>query len=221
MIHSSIKDNWMRVEIMHYVAQTYFTATDGSDFRTRITQKGALFPFNTIQYGQMEKESCLVGMVMAWSVITLESLVNHALAEIYDKDSSIEAIEYPSQTAKRLKIAKDAKSELAKKIAILSDHTQYNNEYILLANEISDIRNVIVHDKPFDLIDTGDGEVKITHFRKRGSDDKPQTRYENLPDFYKKCDKICGYINSILPLEVMGLNEISFIKLMNEAQPQI
>jgi hypothetical protein len=36
MIHGSIQDNWMRVEIMHSVAQAYYLSTHDSDCRERI-----------------------------------------------------------------------------------------------------------------------------------------------------------------------------------------
>ncbi|MEL7893552.1 hypothetical protein AAG581_00645 [Vreelandella neptunia] len=205
----------MRVEIMHSVALNYFRATHDSDFRFRIIQGGAPFPFDALQYDTMEKESCIVGMVMAWSVITLESLVNHALAEmINNRTSAIMAIEYPGQITEKLKIAKAAKSELAKKIAILSDNRDVNNELILLANKLSEDRNTIVHDKPFELTDFGDSEVKITYFRSRGESER-LPRYEDLADFFRDCDKISDYISSISPLQVMGLGEISFLNLIN------
>ncbi len=202
---------------MHSVTQTYFATTSGSDFRTRTIHNGEFFPFDAIQYDNMEKESYLVGMVMAWSVITLESLVNHALAEIINnKILSIMAIEYPGQITDKLKVAQSAKSELAKKIAILSDDfVGNNNEYIQLADELSQIRNAIVHDKPFELIDLEDGDVKIQHFKSRKGMDMSRQRYEDLSDFYRKCDKITVHISSVSPLQVMGLGEISFINLIN------
>lgn len=214
MIHSSIKDNWMRVEIMHSVAQTYYLATHGSDFRGRMINGGSPFPFDAAQYDTMEKESCIVGMVMAWSIITIESLVNHSLAErINNKTSAIMAIEYPGQITDKLKIAKSARSELAKKLVILADNEEQNTQYISLADDLSETRNLIVHDKPFELIDFGNGEVEITHFRSRGDALEKQFRYDDLADFYKKCDKIKNYAASISPIDVIGLGEISFTKL--------
>ncbi|MEH8018569.1 hypothetical protein MN202_15100 [Rheinheimera muenzenbergensis] len=206
----------MRVEIMQSIASAYFSATRGSDFRSRITQGGAPFPFDAIQYETMEKESCIVGMVMAWSVITLESLVNHALAEkINNKVSAIMAIEYPGQITEKLKIAKSARSELAKKIAILSDNRQGSDVYIQLADKITEDRNIIVHDKPFELTDLENGEVKITHFKSRGRENERKPRYENLADFFMDCENVSNYIYSSSALKEAGVTEISFASLIN------
>jgi len=216
LIHSSIQDNWMRVEIMHSVAHKYYLSTHNSDFRARIIKNGNPMPFDATKYNTMEKESSIVGMVMAWSVITLESFVNHSLAErLNNKTSAIMAIEYPSQITDKLKIAKSAKTELAKKLVILADCDKQNLQCISLADELSETRNLIVHDKPFELIDHGDGEVEITHFKSRGDNPVKQHRYEHLRDFYEKCDKVKNYASSISPFDVMGVAEISFIKLLN------
>jgi len=216
MIYSSIKDNWMRVEIMHSVAQSYYEATNDSDFRNRIIKGKSPFPFDCVQHGVMEKESCIVGMVMVWSVITLESLVNHSLAEILNnRTSAIMAIEYPRQVTDKLKIAKSARSELSKKLVILSDGDERNLEYLSLADKLYETRNQIVHDKPFDLMDFGDGEVEITHFRSRGGTLEHQLRYEDLGKFYGECDQIKNYVLSVGDLDVMGVDDMSFTALKN------
>lgn len=206
----------MRVEIMHSVAHTYYLSTHDSDFRKRMINRGNPFPFDVAKYDTMAKESCIVGMVMAWSVITLESFVNHAIAEsLNNQTTAILAIEYPGQITDKLKIAKSAKSELAKKLIILADDDKGNSQFISIANELSETRNLIVHDKPFELIDHGDGEIEITHFRSRGEAPEIQHRYEHLSDFYTKCDEIWSYISLISPVAVMGIPEISFTKLIN------
>jgi len=216
VIHSSIRDNWMRVEIMHSVAQAYYQVTNDSDFRDRMINRGALFPFDAVKYNTMEKESCVVGMVMAWSVVTLESYVNHAIAEkLNNQASAVMAIEFPRQITEKLKIGKSAKSELAKKLAILADEDKQNSKYITVADELSEIRNLIVHDKPFELLEYEDGEVEITHFRSRGEISETRHRFEHLSAFYLKCDKILDYVSSISSVVVMGTPEMSFPNLIN------
>ena len=206
----------MRVEIMHSVAQAYYQVTNDSDFRDRMINRGALFPFDAVKYNTMEKESCVVGMVMAWSVVTLESYVNHAIAErLNNQASAVMAIEFPRQITEKLKIGKSAKSELAKKLVILADEDKQNSEYITVADELSEIRNLIVHDKPFELLEYEDGEVDITHFRSRGEISETRHRFEHLSDFYLKCDKILNYVSSISPVVVMGTPEMSFANLIN------
>ena len=197
---------------MHSVAQTYYLETHDSDFRGRIIKGGESFPFDAWKYDTMEKESCIVGMVMAWSVIMLESLVNHSLAErLNNMTLAIMAIEYPNLITEKLKIAKSARSELAKKLVILADNDKQNDQYISLADELSNIRNLIVHDKPFELVDFGDGGIEIAHFRSRGDALEKTPRYDNLADFYEKCEKIKNYVTSISPMPI----EISFTSLVN------
>jgi hypothetical protein len=178
--------------------------------------RGDPFPFDVIEYNTMEKESCIVGMVMAWSVITLESYVNHAIAEkLNNQTSAIMVIEFPRQITDKLKIGKSARSELAKKLVILADDDKQNLEYVSIADELSEIRNLIVHDKPFELLEYEDGEVEITHFRSRGDNIESRHRFEHLNDFYRKCDEIMSYVASISPVVVMGLSEMSFTSLIN------
>jgi hypothetical protein len=213
LILSAINDNWTRLKILHVVAREFLDDTLGSDFRRRIIGKGEFFPFDLAANDSMEKESQIVGMLMAWSVITLESLINHALAEaINNKAFSVMAIEYPGQITERLKIGRSARSELAKKLIILSDAFDLNDEILQLCDELSDIRNTVVHDKPFDYVDFGDGEVEIAHYRSRGESNGEVVRYDSLVPFFRKCDRLVGFISS----KVASLEgtEISFVSLL-------
>lgn len=191
MIYSSIYDNWLRVTIMHTVSRDYFIQTKDSDYRKR--NAGDSLFFDSAVFTFMEKESCIVQSVMVWSVITLESLINHVLAEVIsDKDSVIKAIEYPKNFIKVHKIDSKYISELASKILIfksLSEKDEDLDSVLILADELSKIRNSFVHDKPFDLhVD------EIKYFKSRGDNFKPNCAYEDLEEFYEKCDKIKNYI---------------------------
>lgn len=217
MIYSAVNHNWARVKIMHSVAREFLDETRGSEFRRRIIDRGDIFPFDAAAHDSMEKESHIVGMLMAWSVITLESLVNHTLAEtINNKVSAVMAIEYPSQVTKKLKIGKSARSELARKLIILSNAFEPDSEILQLGDELSDIRNIVVHDKPFNYIDFGDGNVKIDYYRSRGESHGETLRYDSLVSFFRKCDRILDYIlgktNNNSPFES---GELSFSSLLN------
>lgn len=213
MIQSAIEDNWMRVNIMHSIAQRYYLETHDSDFRERIINSGPFFPFNSIKYEAMKKESCMVGMIMAWSVICLESLINHALAEnIDDRDVAIKAIEYPGKSVEKFRIPKSIRSEFSKKIIILANNEKNSYKFASIADELSDTRNLIVHDKPFEFTDY-DGDVEVTHLRQRGDPLEKQIKYDDLTDFYRKCEDVKDYIGSISSVEVEGIQSISFIKL--------
>ncbi len=124
------------------------------------------------------------------------------------------AIEYPSLVTDKLNVAKSQKSELSKKLAILSDDDKNNREILSLADELSGIRNRIVHDKPFDLIDFGDGEVEIIHFNSRNySSENIDTMYESLDDFNKKCEHLKNYLRSIVNTSSIEFENISFTAL--------
>ncbi|WP_417732258.1 hypothetical protein [Rosistilla oblonga] len=208
MIHSSINDNWMRVTVMHSIARDLYAATADTDFRNRITNGGDTFPFDATAYDTIENESRIVGMVVAWSVVTLESLVNHQLAvTIEDTAQAATAIRYPSKTMKELGIPKSKDSELAKKLVILrhkmSQSSDEDPSLIELANSLADKRNAIVHDKPFRLVDRGDGDVDIEWFTASRTTDSPTFRYDDLPEFYANCHflKECVIAASPEPLD--------------------
>jgi hypothetical protein len=197
LVLSAVSDNWARVKIAHAVARGFLDETLGSDFRRRIISKGDVFPFDVAGHDSMGKESQIVGLLMAWSVITLESLANHALAEaINNKASAVMAIEHPSLVTEKLKIGRSARSELAKKLIILSNTFDPDNEMLQLCDELADIRNAVVHDKPFDYIDLGDGDIEINCFRSRGEGGDEIARYDFLVPFFRKCDRLVDYILS-------------------------
>ena len=68
------------------------------------------------------KEQALLGVVVAWAVITLESLVNHAIAQLMqgqDASNIIEAIESPRDYLKARGIPHE-RAELVNKIIIIN-----------------------------------------------------------------------------------------------------
>lgn len=202
---------------MHAVAHEFLDETRGSDFRRRIIGRGDIFPFDVTAHDSMEKESQIVGMLMAWSVITLESLVNHVLAEsINNKALAVMAIEYPSQVTERLKIDKSAKSELAKKAIILSNALEFDRETIRLCDELADTRNAVIHDKPFALYDLGDGDVEINYFRSRGENNDETVRYDALVPFFRKCDQIVDYILRHAENGLFEKSELNFSSLLED-----
>jgi hypothetical protein len=189
MIHSSIIDHWNRVKIMHSVAQDFYDLTRASEYRNRKRDMSEGFFFDAKAFEIMQKEVCIVEMIMAWCVITLESQINHALAEtIRDKDAATQSIEHPEGSKENF--------SLAKKLLILSNDKSSIEPIIKIANELSLIRNTIIHDKPFDLIDRGEGDVEVQYFQSRGNANGKQYRFEELAEFYKKCQIICDFVDS-------------------------
>jgi hypothetical protein len=203
----------MRVAVMHSLAWELYAKTEGTDFRDRITNRGPLFPFDIGAFNTIQNESRIVGMVMAWSVVTLESLVNHQLAAVLNnRILAVMAIEYPAQVTSKLNLNHSGKSELAKKLIILLDNTEPTTMKVVeTADALADKRNTIVHDKPFRLIDHGDGEFETEWFRSRGNGDYPTFRYTDLKAFYLDCDLVARSIQKVSsePLDC----EIAFEKL--------
>ena len=180
---------------MHSVAYDFLSKTDGSEYRRRVLDGGYPLPFNFIEYDIMEKESHIVGMLMAWSVITLESLINHVLAEnINDKADAVKAIEYPGQLIKKYGIRESKRSGLANKMIIIYDNSGLDIKILDLCDELSMLRNYVVHDKPFDYIDLGDDGVEIDYYRSLGKIDFIRPRYHLLDPFFMKCDRVKDYI---------------------------
>ncbi len=190
LVHSSINDNWLRLSLMHSIARNFYATTEGTDFRNRISGRGNVFPFDANAYDEMTNESAIVGMVMAWAVVTLESLANHQLAEVLNnRILATMAIEYPAQVTDKIKASRCARSELAKKLIILTD-AGVPVSTIKLADTLVDIRNSIVHDKPFRLSSCEDGDVNIEWYRARDDAGSRFVRYEELTAFYKDCETV-------------------------------
>lgn len=202
LIYSSVNDNWTRVALMHSIARDLYASTANTDFRDRITGNGDAFPFDANAYTTIENESTIVGMVMAWSVVTLEALVNHQLAEqLGNMVLATMAIEYPAQVTDKLKISRTARSELAKKLIVLSGELQAAGPdltaAIALADALADKRNMIIHDKPFRYTDRGDGHIVIDYFRSRGDSKLANLRFVDLTKFYANCDSVKRYVSKV------------------------
>jgi hypothetical protein len=177
---------------MYSVVYEFFSETEGSDFRDRIVNNKGVFPYNLSQAQSMQKESSLVGMVMAWSVVAIESLINHALAEKLDtRELAVKAINDTNKEFNKLSFDFNPKSKLGKKIMILD--SEHNSEIVNLAEIISDARNMIMHDKPYDYYEN-DGDIETTAYRASSGVTDIVYRYEDLKDFFDNCDAIKNYI---------------------------
>ncbi len=206
----------MRVQIMHSAAYSIYLETHDSDYRNRRLNGGDIFPFNAAEFKIIQKESSIVGMVMAWSVVFLECVVNHALAEkLNDNSEIIDAIEFPKKITGKSKSLKKIHTGLVHKLAILSDNFEIDQKIIDVVCELSSIRNKVVHDKPFEFVDHGEGEVEISHFLKRGDGEFKEYVYDDLKKFYERCDEIKHYITKLASVSDMWIDieMISFSQL--------
>lgn len=200
MIHSAAYANCERIELMLSMAEELYEKTRESEYRRRKNHNVKGFYFDPIAFETMRKEAHVVEMIMAWCVITLESQINHAIAETEeDRKVAIKKIEYPRQFPIRNK----RDSELAMKVHILSNGSAESATISALANKISEIRNSIIHDKPFELIERDD-EVEISNLRERGNPNEKRYRYEDLADYFRKCQTICDFIEQYYTGDWMG-----------------
>lgn len=203
MIYSSTDENFRRIKIMTSIAHKCYFLTKNSDYRERILNGGDIFPFILSDQEAMEEETCMVGLIKAWCVVTLESLINEALVDVLnDKELAAKAIEFPSKL-----LPKNApRSDLEKKLTIINDYCvnksdkSYLEKIISISSNLSNKRNSIIHDKPFEFVYEGapaEGEVIGTHhYRKRGgeTDDNNRDRFEDLKSFFFECDEIRRFI---------------------------
>lgn len=184
MIYSATDDNWMRVTTMHAIVKTHYDSTRGSEFRNRQISNGPFFPFDVTAFDTMQRESCLIGMLMAWSVVFLESLANHILAEnLNNRLVAITSIEKPKSILPKF----NSRSELAVKIILINDQKEVDRKILETADSLADQRNRIVHDKPF-WLDRDSGE--IVNYSNRGVSGSKTPSYEDLEGFFADCDLI-------------------------------
>jgi len=211
MICSSVDENWMRVEIMHNVAKDYFNTANEIKSQSEAIKN----LINLSHYMFQQKESCIVGMIKAWCIVTLESLANHALAEnLNNKTVAISAIEYPQSIIQRFKFQKKCNSELSKKLTILNDGYEGLKHLIEIADELVATRNLIVHDKPYQYTDLGDGDFIIDEYRNRGNSDEDHHKFSNLGEFYKKCDEVAQFLLPKIEITYMFKGNINFSNLL-------
>jgi hypothetical protein len=169
-----------------------------------------------VTFEALSKERAVVELLMAWSVVTLETLVNHALAvRINSEFSAIVAIEFPGRITDSLPTKIRVKSELAKKLYILLDEHQPDKRILEKADALAARRNEIVHDKPFSLNDLGEGEVEIRHFRARRATESLRITFEDLEEYYASCQEIVEFVAEVSELDIQFLKvELDFSKLI-------
>lgn len=215
MIYSGVEENWARLTIIHSVAREYYEASRGTAYREAIVSGKGPFPFDCLIHDAMTNESCMVSMVMVWAVVTLEALVNHGLAEMLVHDGAsrevvAKTIEMPRQIPEQAKL--ELKSGLARKVYILASQCNVDTGILVLVDRLSFVRNSIVHDKPFNLIESQDGDVEIEWYN---SKDEPKTyRYDDLNWFFEGCDKVVGFISQISFVEHLSGRKMIFSDLL-------
>lgn len=202
MIYSGYENNWRRLNALCVMTRSVYRTTEGSDFRSRIINHGELLPFDPVGFDTMEDERCLAELVAAWAVITLDSLVNLALAvSIESSEEIVQAIDLGKARDCGIEISSAAKSEISKKLSILAIKCSADEceEILELCNELGFLRNDIVHDKPWELSDRGEEGVVITEYPWRYPRRNDVLHVENLLEVLGKCDRVQEHVVSVQP----------------------
>ncbi len=84
-IHSRLEDNWNRVISIFSIVQNLYKVTENSDYRKRFKKSDYRDQqdfFSNFQTScDIREESVIVEMLMVWVAITIESAINHVVAE--------------------------------------------------------------------------------------------------------------------------------------------
>lgn len=231
MIYSDFEDNWKSVILLSELANMKFQETKPFP-REKIMRSGNNIEFtcsNLKYYYEYTEESRLTRMTMVWSLIAIESLVNHVIADCLDnKVVAISVIENPNNIISSISLKCEdkkedlsrLKSELVKKLMILNQQKVVDGEMMAVfkaAQEISDLRNAIVHNKPISIIDFQDGDVEVFEYTKY-SDRKVEVsrlKYVDLKVFFEKCDLVLSFLRKLRSGIGEDLKEIAFNSLYN------
>jgi hypothetical protein len=191
-IKSSISDNYRRIRAIDSLLEVEYELTKGKDIREKIRNNQDIDVNDENDVYYLHEESILVGLLLAWSVTTIECLVNHALAEIIDnKIISTLAIENPRKLFEGIKTK--ASSELSYKIILLDENSEMSKQIAVIADRIVKIRNQIVHDKPYTIDYSDMDNIQTEYYSLK--DYQPQNIYvEDLTTLFSDMDKIILFV---------------------------
>lgn len=230
MIYSDFDDNWKSVILLSGLANMKFQETKPFPREKTIRSGDKEFPCPNFEYfDEYEEESRLTRMTMVWSLITIESLVNHVVADcLNNKIVAINVIENPKNIIDSIILKSEVKkeelskfrSELVKKLIILNQEIFISSESIAVfkaAQEISDLRNAIVHNKPVSMMELQDGGFEVFEYTKF-NDRKvgiAKLSYKDLEGFFEKCDLLLSFLVKLRSELIEDIKEISFKALYN------
>ena len=193
-INSSIFDNYRRIIAINSLIEAEYELTKGKDIRQQTIKNIDISGMYEDDVYYMHEESILIGLIISWSVTTLEGLVNHAIAEtINNKIVSILAIENPRKLFEGMSKLSTISSELSYKIVLLDENSQESIDIAEIADRIVKIRNQIIHDKPY-IIDYSDLENVKTEFYSLRKHEFQNIYVEDLIKIYSDMDKIKNFI---------------------------
>jgi hypothetical protein len=93
-------------------------------------------------------------------------------------------------------------TDLAQKTAILAIRTGLKDEATEVretCEQLAMMRNRIVHDKPFELIDRQDDGVELREYPWRWPGREFKARFENLQGVFQMCDGVGDFVAAAVP----------------------
>lgn len=203
MIYSAAAENFLRVKIMFGIVEDLHQERKSIEAQRDPDAKGNLLFLEMDTFDIRQSERAMVEAIIAFTVITLESLVNQALAEkITDVALACLAIEYPRKILEKTHNELKDVPGLYQKLAILVDLELVPENIAQSAKDLATARNQIVHDKPFYMETDHEGEVTYLPFKIRGKgEEKLSLEITTLPAVFSQADLVIEYINKVVQLD--------------------
>jgi len=195
VMFSQIQENCNRVKAIYDLVYAEYIETRGKSARKRIIDNKDVEADDEQYTYLLHEESSLIGLLIVWSITTVEGLINHALAgNINNKILSILAIENPKKVLDGNKIVNVLSSELSYKLLILGENSNESQTVARELEKIISIRNSIIHDKPY-IIDYANVESNnVFRFSNKKVNNEKKYYYEDLKELFGIFDIIFDYI---------------------------
>lgn len=206
--HSAINDNIERLEFL-FAEYTKLHETRPEAYKPgRIPETIGKINFCVHDYLHSKRERILLELLLVWAVISLESLVNHVIAEAFPNNiCSIFIIENPKKMTETSKYGKRFNSELQHKLLIVGDDS---DEALQIASSLSrliSLRNTIVHDKPFKLNQLDD-DVEVTKLSK-WKDESVSICHSDAMELFPAIDAAFDYLKARIGAD--GISDFRFV----------
>jgi hypothetical protein len=197
MIYSGADANFKRVILLYNFAKLLHNHRNTYHIDENVI-------FDLAYNDALQKENAIVESILIFTVGTIESLVNYAIAnKINNLSLANLVIEYPREVHGKLKFAGSQKHEISMKIAILADEIPVPSDVSDAITDLIDIRNNLTHDKPFYMRTEDDGEVTIKKYGLRNPEKyPPRIIFEKLNDKFLQAQKVVDFIKNNLHLDV-------------------
>jgi hypothetical protein len=214
-VYSSIDENCRRLNAIFDLISAQYIETSGDEARKKYFNGDELTSDEKQIINIIIEEADLIGLFITWAVITIEGLVNHIIADnTLNKILAIASIENPRKIIENMKRNNQISSELGIKILILGENNGDSEKIALKAEEVVKIRNMIVHDKPYEYEYTDSGDLEIKIYTAKQKDEIRYFYFEDLQKILGELNEIYNYVmKNAKATSIVKSQELSFAKL--------